>query len=60
MAGGIVETDPEKLADHCEAFMKGVKAMYDSQGDKADMWLFELYHHLTDCAIALRVASRKG
>ena len=54
MAGGIVETDKEKLAASCENFMRGAKKLYDEQGERADMWLFELFHHLEDCAAALR------
>ena len=54
MPGGLVETDPEKLAKHCESFMVGAKKLYDAQGEHADIWLFELYHHLDDCAAALR------
>lgn len=46
-------TDPKELIKHCELFKSGAKRMYDGQGDKADMWLFELYHHLDDCAKAL-------
>lgn len=52
MAGGVRETDPEKLAQHCDNFMKGAKKLYDE--GPGDMWLFELYHHLHDCADALR------
>lgn len=53
MAGGIVETDPAKLAAHCENFRNGVERLYQHGPMKDDMWLFELYHHLTDCAAAL-------
>ena len=56
MAGGVVETDPEKLAQHCEAFRDGAKKQYN-EGD-GDMWFFELYHHMTDCANALRKLSK--
>lgn len=52
MAGGVAEIDPEKLARHCEAFRDGAKKLYDEGG--GDMWFFELYHHLTDCADAFR------
>lgn len=57
MAGGVVETDPKKLAEHCELFMTGTKRLFEGKRIKAmkgDMWLFELYHHLDDCAKALR------
>lgn len=54
MAGGITETDKAKLARHCDNFAGGAKKLYEAQGDRADMWLFELYHHLHDCAAALR------
>lgn len=53
MALGIIEieTDPEKLAKNCESLMDGAKKLYDQS---TDMWFFELYHHLNDCAAALR------
>ena len=57
MAGGKIETDPKKLAETCEGFMKGAKRLYGGErikGTKGDMWFFELYHHLNDCAAALR------
>ena len=57
MAGGIIETDPEKLAKICESFMKGAHRLYDGErlsGCKGDMWFFELFHHLNDCSHALR------
>ena len=56
MAGGIKETDPEKLAAYCENFMKGAQRIYegDAVRTKGDMWFFELHHHLQDCADALR------
>ncbi len=53
MAGGKVETDPEILAAHCKLFAAGAKKQYDADS-KGDMWLFELFHHLNDCANALR------
>lgn len=56
MAVGIVETDPEKLATACENFQKGVETLYKAGPNAGDMWFFELYHHLTDCAKALRKA----
>lgn len=59
MPGGIKETDPEKLAHTCEQFMKGAKRLFDGERlreVKGDMWFFELYHHLNDCADALRKA----
>ncbi len=61
MAGGKTETDPKKLAEHCEAFMGGTKRLFDGERIKAmkgDMWLFELYHHLADCAVALQKVKR--
>lgn len=54
MAGGKVETDPVVLAEHCERFMEGTKKLYDNAPNEGDMWFFELYHHLNDCAAALR------
>lgn len=60
MAGGVKEKSPEKLARTCENFMAGAKRIYDGESlirggpMKGDMWLFELYHHLQDCADALR------
>lgn len=56
MAGGIVETDPEKLAQHCDSFKNGAKKLYEKP--EGDMWFFELYHHLTDCANALRALTK--
>lgn len=59
MAGRIKETDPETLAARCESFMKGARRLYDGKrlsGCKGDMWFFELFHHLNDCANALREA----
>lgn len=53
MAGGIVETDKAKLAENCRSFMKGTKRFYDGGPTEGDMWFFELYHHLEDCADAL-------
>lgn len=53
MAGGKIETDPAVLAHHCDNFMNGTKRKYEAEG-RGDMWLFELYHHLSDCASALR------
>lgn len=57
MAGGIKETDPERLAKQCENLREGAKKIYDEGGD---MWFFELYHHLTDCADALRATLKRG
>lgn len=54
MAGGIVENDPKILAKHCEMFKLGAKRKYDKGLMVGDMWLFELYHHMEDCAVALR------
>lgn len=59
MAGGIVETNPLKLAEYCDDFKKGTKRLYDGDRNgmkacKGDMWFFELYHLLDDCAKALR------
>jgi hypothetical protein len=54
MAGGVIEKDPEKLARNCETLQAGCKKMYESGPNKGDMWFYELYHHLTDCAAALR------
>lgn len=54
MAGGIVETNPKQLALNCDHFKDGAKKLYESEPNKGDMWFFELYHHLTDCADALR------
>ena len=51
---GTSITDLSELAKHCDLFKKGAKKMYDAQGERADMWLFELYHHLDDCAAAFR------
>lgn len=51
MAGGVKITDQKVLAEHCKNFMLGAKKQYDE--GPGDMWLFELYHHLDDCANAL-------
>jgi hypothetical protein len=53
MAGGVKVTDPEKLAAHCESFMRGAKRLFDRGPNQGDMWFFELYHHLNDCRAAL-------
>lgn len=45
--------NPKELIKHCELFKAGAKKMYDEQGERPDMWLFELYHHLDDCSKAL-------
>lgn len=58
MAGGVVETDPKKLAKICENFQAGAKKLYENGPNKGDMWFFELYHHLTDCSAALRRCDR--
>lgn len=63
MAGGTKETDHEKLAAHCNNFMKGAKRLYDGErmkDCKGDMWFFELYHHLHDCAEALRKSTKSA
>lgn len=60
MAGGVVETDPEKLAKSCESFQTGAKKLYGSGPNEGDMWFFELYHHLEDCKNALRQKTRVG
>lgn len=54
MAGGVKETDPINLARHCESFKTGAKVLFDERGD---MWFFELFHHLDDCAEALRATT---
>ena len=49
--------DHIRLAERCLLFMNGTKRLYDGKINPAmrgDMWLFELYHHLNDCAAALR------
>jgi hypothetical protein len=53
MAGGVEETDPKKLAARCENFKNGAKKLYELGPTTGDMWFFELYHHLSDCAAAL-------
>lgn len=52
------ETDLTKLAERSERFKTGAKKRYDDGPDKGDMWLFELYHHLTDCAAALHARAQ--
>jgi hypothetical protein len=47
----------ELLARRCESLMQGAKKLYDSGPNQGDMWFFELYHHLDDCAAALRRAN---
>lgn len=55
MAGGVHETDPGKLASRCESLQQGTKKLFEAGPNQGDMWFFELYHHLEDCAKALRV-----
>jgi hypothetical protein len=53
----VTEINPEQLAKRCESFQQGTKRLFEGERIKAmkgDMWLFELYHHLTDCAAVLR------
>lgn len=57
MAGGKIETNPIILAGQCDSFKNGAKVLFDKGPLAGDMWLFELYHHLTDCANALRTQS---
>jgi hypothetical protein len=45
-----------ELAERCERFMGGTKRLYEIEPNKGDMWFFELYHHLKDCADALKAA----
>ena len=52
MAGGVKITDAAELARHCDHFKIAAKSLYKSSG--GDMWFFELFHHLDDCADALR------
>lgn len=59
MAGGKVENDPEILAKHCEALAIGTQLRYVADGT-GDMWLFELFHHLNDCATAFRKVIADG
>lgn len=49
------------LAKRCEDFKVGAMTLYDDKTGPmyGDMWLFELYHHLTDCALALKTAQEK-
>jgi hypothetical protein len=54
MASGKKETDPETLARYCDQFKCGAQKYYDAGPTRNDMWFFELYHHLSDCADALR------
>ena len=54
MAGGVKETNPEKLAHYCDSMREGAKKLFESGPNKGDMWFFELYHHLGDCAELLR------
>jgi hypothetical protein len=56
MAGGKIETDPVELAAACKRFAEGAKKLYNSGPNDGDMWFFELFHHLNDCAAALKFA----
>lgn len=58
MAGGKTETDPIILARYCDSFKNGTKELFDKGPMEGDMWLFELYHHLTDCAAVLRARAQ--
>jgi hypothetical protein len=60
MAGGKIETDPEKLATICDNLKKGAEKLFENGAKAGDMWFFELYHHLTDCANALRKQGGAG
>lgn len=43
-----------ELARKARLFREGTKRLYESQGDRADMWLFELWHFLGDVEAALQ------
>jgi hypothetical protein len=54
--GSVVVPAPNdlaKLTARCENFKNGTKKLFEGGPTKGDMWFFELYHHLTDCAAAL-------
>src|SRR4051812_37808409 len=56
LQGSVVVPAPNdlaKLAARCENFKNGTKKLFEGGPTKGDMWFFELYHHLTDCAAAL-------
>ena len=52
-------TEQAELARKCALFAAGTKRIYDDQGARADMWYFELWHHLNACSDALRNADSR-
>jgi hypothetical protein len=42
-----------ELARKAALFREGTKRIYEGQGDRADMWFFELFHFLGDVQEAL-------
>jgi hypothetical protein len=44
---------PADLARKAALFREGTKRIYEGQGDRADMWFFELWHFLGDVEEAL-------
>jgi hypothetical protein len=45
------------LARKAALFRVGTKRIYEGQGDRADMWFFELFHFLGDVESALALPS---
>lgn len=47
----------DEVARKAALFREGAKRIYDGQGDRADMWFFELWHFLGDVEKALSASS---
>lgn len=52
-------TDAATLVKRASNFQEGARRIYDSQGDRADMWFLALYHFLTDVQSHLNGPARE-